>query len=253
MLEIILIITLIFLILTFFYKQAVCEFRMNQIEWSQKENISDVKAERIPFVIRGIPKTNVWSYNDVMERTCFKEIPIFQEVSLTDWINQSNVESICPWKYSQAELIANTSAISIWANQWLNSIMIPMVLKYWIYAKYHCWAGNIGLRRMYPMWTCIIPIDGEIMVSIMPETSESFLPKNWIGCFPNQLTNKDTPFVNDIKFIDIILRPGNCLFMPPHWFVSWSSSEKNTILPMVCTISYHTPISLFAFHMTPFK
>jgi hypothetical protein len=38
--------------------------------------------------------------------------------------------------------------------------------------------------------------------------------------------------------------------MPAHWFVSWSTIGET--LPMVCTISYHTPISLLAFHASPF-
>jgi putative transposase len=35
------------LILTFFYKQAICEFRINQIEWSQKENLYTLLHEKI--------------------------------------------------------------------------------------------------------------------------------------------------------------------------------------------------------------
>ena len=50
-----------------------------------------------------------------------------------------------------------------------------------------------------------------------------------------------------LKFIDIILRPGNCVFMPAHWFVSWTTTSTATNTPMVCSISYHTPISFLAF------
>ena len=90
-----------------------------------------------------------------------------------------------------------------------------------------------------------------VIEDIMPENVQNALPANWVGCFPATLTTKDTPFVGDLKFIDIILRPGNSIFIPAHWFVSWvSSSDK---IPMVCSISYHTPISLLAFNTTPFK
>ena len=102
-------------------------------------------------------------------------------------------------------------------------------------------------------FTRMCEIDTEIIVTIMSENMESFLPTNWINTFPSQLTNKDTPFINDIKFIDIIVRPGTCLVMPPHWFISWTSNSNSTQLPMVCMISYHTPISLLAFHLSPFN
>lgn len=246
MLEIILIISILFLIITFFYKQAVCEFRINQIEWSQKENINELLNEKVPLVMRSIPSATFWTHQDVLVRPCFRDIPIFQETTLTDWIMSSTPKSICPWKYSQAEIIANISGIHIWATKWLHSFVIHPLLKFWLYPKYHCWAGNVGLRKTFATWTCIFPVDSEITLTIMPESVQNSLPEKWVDTFPADLTIKDTPFIADLKFIDIILRPGNCIFMPAHWFVSWVAAGDKT--PMVCSISYHTPISLLAFN-----
>lgn len=248
MLEAILIFVILFLILTFFYKQAVCEFRINQIEWSQKDNLTPLLNEKVPLVIRSIPSATFWTHGDVAVRPCFKDIPIFRETNLVDWVNASTPDSICPWKYSQAETIGSVSGINIWAQKWMNSMIINPFLKFWMRPKYHCWAGNVGLRKLFATWTCLFPVDGEIVVTIMSENMETSLPANWVGCFPYSLTVKDTPFVGDLKFIDIILRPGNCLFMPAHWFVSWTGTEKSDRTPMACTISYHTPISLLAFN-----
>jgi hypothetical protein len=253
MLEVILIIGIIFLILTFFYKQAVCEFRINQIEWSQKDNISSLLNEKVPLVLRKIPTATFWTNNDALIRPCFKEIPIFQETTLTDWIASSTPDSECPWKYSQAETIANISGINIWATKWLNPLIINPILKFWIFPKYHCWAGNVGLRKTYSTWTCFFPVESDITFTIMPENVQNSLPANWVNVFPSTITIKDTPFVADLKFIDIILRPGNCIFMPAHWFVSWTATSESTKTPMVCSISYHTPISLLAFNSTQFK
>lgn len=251
MLEFILIFSVLFLILTFFYKQAICEFRINQIEWLQKEQINDLLSEKVPLVIRSIPNTNVWSFDDIINRSCFDNIPIFKEIGLKDWIIQSDINAICPWKYQQAEKIASISGISIWADKWFRPQFIHPLLSYWMIPKYHCWAGQLGLHKTFATWTCILPIDTEIIVTILSENMESFLPTQWKNKFPSQLTNKDTPFIKDIKFIDIIIRPGTCLVMPPHWFISWTSTENSTQLPMVSTISYHTPISLLAFHLSP--
>jgi hypothetical protein len=240
MLEVILIFFMIFFILTFFYKQAICEFRINQINWTQKDDIPALLNEKVPIVIRSIPSATFWTRNDVLTRDCF-HIPIFKELSLTEWIASSTPDSICPWTHVQAEIIANVSGINIWANK-INPFIHPF-LKWWIFPRYHCWAGNIGLRKTFS-WTCFFPVDGEIILSIMPENVESSLPENWMNCFPANLTTKDTPFVSDLKFIDIILRPGNCIFIPAHWFVSWTTTPTAENTPMVCSISYHTPISL---------
>jgi len=253
MLEIILIVCILFLILTFFYKQVVCEFRINQIEWPQRDNLSSLLNEKVPIVLRSIPSATFWTHEDVINRNCFKDIPIFQETTLTDWVSTSTPDSLCPWTYIQAETIANVSGINIWANKWMNPSIINPLLKLWMFPKYHCWAGNIGLRKTFATWTCFFPVDGEIIFTIMPETVQTSLPSTWLGCFPANLTIKDTPFVNDLKFIDIILRPGNCVFMPAHWFISWTTTSTAKKTPMVCSISYHTPISFLAFNATPNK
>ena len=253
MLEIIIIACVLFLILTFFYKQAVCEFRINQMEWSQKEKLPELLGEKIPLVVRSIPSATFWTHNDVLDRSCFRNIPIFRETSLVDWVASSSSQSKCPWKYPQAETIANASGLKIWAQKWINPAIISPFLTWWMIPRYHCWAGNVGLRKTVATWTCLFPVDGELAVTIMPESVESSLPTKWVGCFPATLTSKDTPFVSDLKFIDIILRPGNCLFMPAHWFVSWTANEasESNQAPMACTISYHTPISLLAFQASP--
>jgi hypothetical protein len=256
--EVLLIIGVIFVILTFFYKQAVCEFRLNQIEWAQRDNLSTLLHEKVPLVVRNLPPATFWSVNDVTTRDCYANIPIFQEMSLVEWVSQANSSSICPWKYQQAEKIASVSGMSVWATKWLHPLIIPRWLKGWWYPRYHCWAGNVGLRKTIATWTYIFPVDGEIVVSIMPESIEHTLPATWIDGFPDEFTAKDTPFVADVKYMDVILRPGNGLFMPAHWFVSWkshvvaTSSAKSAALPMVGTISYHSPVSLLAFHASPF-
>ena len=254
MLEIILIIVIIFLILTFFYKQAICEFRINQIEWNQRDKLSSLLQEKIPLVVRTIPNATFWTHDDVSIRDIYNNIPIFNETTLTDWIVTAPSVIDCPWGYEQAATIASVSGISVWANKWINPVIIHPAMKLWISPHYHCWAGNIGLRKTFATWSCLFPVDGEITVTIMPENCESSLPANWKNCYPSTLTIKDTPFVADLKFIDIKLRPGNCLFMPAHWFWAWTNSNQESTTPvMTCTISYHTPISNIAFKLSPFK
>lgn len=253
MLEIFLIFSVILLVLTFFYKQAVCEFRINQINWDQREKINGLITEKVPLVIRKIPSATFWTHQDVSVRPCYNSIPIFREMSLAQWLKNTNSATVCPWNYFEAEAVANKSGISVWSERWLNPLLINPFIKFWTKAKYYCWSGNVGLRKTFAPWTCLFPVDGEIIVSILPENSQPFLPGNWVGTFPSQLTIRDTPFIGDLKFIDIILRPGNCLLMPAHWFWSWSSSSDANKSAMACTIAYHTPISSAAFKLTPYK
>ena len=254
MLEVVLIFGVMLLILTFFYKQAVCEFRINQLEWAQKDQVRPLLEESIPLVIRGIPPLTCWSRSDVEARDDYAALSLFQEMNLVEWIQSATEESGCPWLFKQAEQIAAVSGLSVWASKTIHPVILSRFRKAWWYPRYHCWAGKMGLQRTYAVWTCILPVDGEIIVSIMPETVESALPANWAGCVPSELTAKDTPFLADVKFMDIVLRPGTALMMPAHWFVSWVSKpvESKPAVPMVCTISYHSPISHMAFMASPF-
>lgn len=253
MLEILLLFGVIIIILTFFYKQAVCEFRINQMEWTQKENIHSLLHEKIPLVVRGLPPATIWTHQDVLTRSCFQDLPIFQEMNLQEWIASTSHDTICPWKDSQAEKIGSVCGISIWSKKWVEPVLLTSFLRWWISPIYQCWAGRVGLKRLFATWTVILPVDGAIIVSILPESVESSLPVPWLGCFPSELTPKDTPFLSDIKFIDIVVRPGNALIMPPHWFVSWiGESTTSSKAPMVCTLSYHSPISRMAFRASPF-
>jgi len=251
MLEFILIFSVLFLILTFFYKQAICEFRINQLEWSQKENVSTLLHEKIPLVLRGLPTARFWTAADAMERPCYATLPIFKGTTLVEWMSTSPADVVCPWKHAQAETIAAASGMAIWAKKWLYPIVMNPLLRLWMFPRYHCWAGSVGLQKTFATWTCIFPTEGDIIISILPETAESALPASWVGCFPSQLTAKDTPFLADLKYIDIVVRSGTALFMPAHWFMSWIGTEGGN-RPMVCTVSYHTPISYLAFHASPF-
>jgi len=260
MLEIILITSIIFLILTFFYKQAICEFRINQIEWSQKSHIPKLLNEKLPLVVRSIPSSTCWTQSDIQTKR-YDSVPVFHEMSVSEWISNTvvsgtvvsgtsttNVSStvVCPWHYSQAERIASVSGIAVWASKWINPSVIGWH-RFWTLPRYYCWAGNRGLHKTVA-WTLFIT-DSELSITIMPESMESFLPAQWLNRFPTDFTQKDTPFVTDLKYIDIVLRPGTALFIPPHWFVSYIGIEK---LPLVCTISYHTPISYLAFQTSPY-
>jgi len=265
MLEIILLASIVILLCTFFYKQAATEFRINQIEWSQVSHLNSLFTEKLPIVVRSISPTTFWSVKDAMQRPAYDKISVFNEMSLTEWITTYHkTNPICPWRYSHAEKIARISGISVWAAKWFN----PAVLgyhKFWTFPKYHCWAGDKGLHKTMS-WTCLLSTEGEIHVTIMPESMEQFLPIDWLNRFPAQMGQKDTPFFKELKYIDIVLRPGTALFMPPHWFMSWVSSEgatssertsnvikENTegTTAMACTISYHTLISYAAFQMSP--
>jgi hypothetical protein len=245
MLEIFLIGLLIFLILTFFYKQAICEFRINQIEWDKRLQLQEILSENTPTILRGCQSPpKFWTQEDVMMRSSYGSVQVFDNQGLSEWITTTDTETVCPWTKEHAEAIASVSGLSTWASIHLNTHVLSQLASIWHKPIYSCWTGQRKLVKTVAPWMAITPTEGEIVLTIMPENVAHALPSDWHNYFPGDLTQYDTPFVADLKYMDIIVRPGTIVFMPAHWYISWKTNGKQ--VPMVCVIEYHTPISRFA-------
>ena len=244
MLELILIGLLGFLILTFFYKQAICEFRINQLDWDKRTQLTGIMAENIPTVLRGVPVAPFWTQQDVAMRQSYGAAKIFDDQGLAEWMASTTPDTICPWTLAHAAEAAAAAGLSTWSQRWLNSAILTVLTAYWLSPTYRCWAGARGLAKTTAPWTAIFTTEGTATVTIMPENVAHALPKPWSGLFPGDLTIYDTPFVADLKYMDIVVRPGTVLLMPAHWFISWKGD--GTVCPMVCTVEYHSPVSRFA-------
>lgn len=237
----------------FFYRQAIHEFRINQVNASQRSSLLELWKERVPLVIRELPRMPLWTRADVLERTCYERLAVFRDQTLVDWIRDAPVDGVCPWQGEEtvATAIASVTGIPIWAKQHLQPLLGDGISQ-WKIPRYSAWAGRVGVRRTYASWTCILPTEGHIVVSLFPETMEMYLPAGWKGGFPTEWSKRDTPFVGDIKYMDVVVRTGTCLFLPPHWFVSWrkaetgKAEEKTEGIPMVYTVAYHSPVSWMA-------
>lgn len=269
MLEIILLGLFLFLIMTFFYKQATTEFRINQVEWAQRTQLSDLLVERVPTVLRGItPLPTFWTQEDVTMRPAYGKVTVFAKQGLPEWLAAADAGAVCPWQPDHAASIAVAAGLPVWSRRWLDTaffssgndsthdsstvtfqdslqkfIVTPLSAA-WYRPVYRCWAGARGLAKTVAPWTAYLVTEGEITVTILPKSVSHALPAAWQGCFPADLTQYDTPFIGELNFMDIVLRPGTALFMPAHWFVSWRGTTA--AMPMVCAVEYHTPVSRFA-------
>jgi hypothetical protein len=252
LLEALLIGVLLFLTLTFFYKQAICEFRLNQIEWTQTEKLHELFTEKVPIIIRGRPPTAFWTQEDVLLRECYAMVHIFEDRILSDWVSQAQPAEECPWSLDHARILGSksVSGLQLWTERVLNPVIYGTnpLLKFWLKPSSACWAGEKGLWKTVAPWTIVFVTQGAINITIMTESVEPSLPTVWKGKYPSRMSALDTPFIGDLKFMDIVLRPGNMLFMPAHWFIAWTALDQgeDTVCPMVCSVEYHSPVSQFA-------
>ena len=185
-------------------------------------------------------------------RSVYNIVPIFETESLVDWLSKSDPSTLCPWGLEHARLLGsrNISGLEHWTERALNPLLYSgnPLTKWWLRPYNACWAGNRGLWKSVAPWTAIFVSQGAIVCTVMTEAVENSLPDHWRGTFPDMLTAYDTPFVGDLKFVDIVLRPGSLMFLPAHWFISWKSLDEggDSVCPMVCTVEYHSIVSRFA-------
>lgn len=249
--EIILIFGVIYIIVWLFYQDSVPEFRINQLEWSNRTTIPVILPEKLPIVLRDIPPLNIWTHDDVIHRQIYSTVPVFQGQTISQWLSQSIDKQLInsPWTLQHARMLGNQSGIETWSRKWLHELMYPPYASFIGCPKYSCWIGARTIWKSCAPWTVILPTEGEIVVSIMPVKGYShalpIYPENhWLP----RITKFDTPFAGDLKFIDIRLRPGHILMIPAHWYISWEESELDYKgleeyglkgPPMICLLEYH--------------
>jgi hypothetical protein len=101
--------------------------------------------------------------------------------------------------------------------------------------------GRRGLQPIHS-WTAIILTEGEATVSLLHRKNDKFLPACWKGLHPVDMSRSHTPFLDDVKYIDIIVRPGTVLLVPPHWRTAIEPTKENGL---ALEVTFHHPMSLF--------
>jgi len=249
MLEIILFLAIAVLILLFFYKQSVEEYKLNQISFSQAEALPSLMAEKSPIIILDTPQIPFWNTADLASRPFLAAGRLPNGLAIGDAINLSPEESKPHLIYnkSQSALIGEKTGAPVWIqNKWTSHI----VHKYLQWASQplcYAWFGSRGFQSTTAPWTLVTVSEGTAQVSLLHKKYDSLLPSNWKNRLPTEFTAADTPFLGDIGYIDVILRPGTTLLVPAHWKMSWCAAppteEGAAKQVFVLETAFHHPLS----------
>lgn len=243
LLESLLVLTVLAVILIFFYKQAIREFRILQVDSIDKAQ--PLLSERCPVVVLPAPTAQaLWTHADLNARPSLANSG-FNGLPLKEAIKRPAF----PLKTETAESLADKSGVSIWVNQHL----LPAFKtgSWWtpcLTARTEVAIGAQGLRQTAGYTTLLMATENAIQVSLLNESSNPYLPEGWEGKRLSKLTRDDAPFLPQINFVDVIIRPGSALLIPPHWKVCWENLEpKETALAVLVEI--HHPVSRALYNM----
>jgi hypothetical protein len=238
LLELFLVIIVLGIVIVLFYKQAVQEFRILQTESFDKA--MGLLPERCPIVVMPSPEPKgLWTHVDCAARPTLMRSK-FAGKMLSDALKKETVF----FKPSMAEILATQTGIPVWANKTL----LPHYQRsvWWspfLSSRSEVMIGAQGLRQTTAYSTIITATDGALSVSLVNQASDPYLPPKWRGKRLSKMTRDDAPLLKQIEYIDIVLRPGSAVLVPPHWKVCWESYEKTTTPPLAAWIEVHHVVS----------
>lgn len=242
MIEILFVLAIIIAIAVLFYRQAIDEYNILQIDAEKIAEIPKLLTERYPLVVKdaGVPK--VFTAEVLRSNTRLRGFPLGKQKTLGTYLSGNNEKLQIPKE--ARKLLAAESGLHVWSvHSWFPRCFTNPLFENLHSVSTEGYVGTCGLRKCTAINTIIFPATGTLEVTLLTEKQSVFFPRKWKNTVPETWTIHDTPLIADVKYINIKLRPGNVLFVPTHWFVSVSSSESPLLWSFM---EVHNPISYLA-------
>ena len=249
MIEILVVLVVALIVLIVFYRQAIEQYNILQIESTQISDLPKLLSEHSPVVVRSIGEPKLFTPDVLKQNPRLLSYPLESHYSISTLLSQPKPTVKMTGK--SATVLANETGLQVWAeHHWFSKLFSNTWWEMIHSVSTEAWVGEKGLRKTTAITTILYPTSGSLDVTLMTEHQEQFLPKAWRGRFPEALTVQDTPLVGEIKYITIKLRPGTMLCVPTHWFVSVRGAEESAGKPLMWAwIAVHNPISSVASKM----
>jgi hypothetical protein len=249
-LEILFIAAFLFLVLVFFYKQGATEFHILQVESDKMENLSELLSEQDPLVIRGLGQPTFLTPDTLKKNARIQTFPAAPGLTLAQYLSGEGKGHPQPTLTQEMRSqFATEVGVPMWANHtWFKPITEDLPYGFLMSMDSEAYLSSMGMRKTTAAYTLLYPTSGTFTCSLIMGSSTKFLPDAWEGRFVADLGPQDTPLLHEVQYLDVILRPGTMLIVPPHWIVSMALKEP--AVPLFAWIELHHPISKLAKALT---
>lgn len=252
-LELVFLSLLILGICVLFYRGAVHEFQILQKDYEPEMNWSEVLSEELPLVVRGLPRNWLggWSTRVTGNRT-WKTLVRDKESGRkmrTTWANFVATPAPRPILVNGdeiAEAARLPHTLSNWRDDgfsrwsWLPTSVSRPVPDLLTATEFR------GVTKTTAEFTAFVATDGAPLEIWLAH--EGAIPakvaSDLVGKDPWIQTTNTIPWIDEVKYIEIKLRPGNALVIPRHWWVALRGAEATNA--WYWRAEFHTPISLAA-------
>jgi hypothetical protein len=225
-LEILFLSVLFITVLIVFYRQAIEQYNILQIEGSQLSEFPKLLSEHTPLIVHDVGLPKLLTPETLKTNQRLLQFPLGNQLTIDQYI-KNPVQSIHFTKKASI-LLAKESGLAVWAEHtWFPRFFTYPILQHIHSLKTEAYVGEVGLQKATASTTVLYPTSGALEVTLLTEQQEKYLPVSWRGRFPEVFTLQDTPLAGEIKYITIKLRPGNVLAIPTHWIYSLRVVEKD--------------------------
>lgn len=212
MIEWIIILLIIFCIMVAYYSQSVSEYSISQINESQIQlQLSHLWEERKPVVISDIREKGIWTAKSLKQTRFWGAQPVWAAYEAEP---NTSVATVRAQHSTWADILGISTLESETLLKWFS------ISPWLFYTKTEAHIGYEGLRQCYGWATSFTCTDGEARCILIHSAQKTKLPPGWNGLRWSEATVTHHPLWTQVKFIEVILRPGTTLIVPPHWIVA---------------------------------
>lgn len=231
-----------------FYRSAVHEFQILQKDYDEENNWSELLSEELPLVVRGVPKSwhGAWNEKATAKKTWQVQIKQGGRRYKTTWNNWLTTADPKPQPVNYKEIaiaarlshnLENMTADGFKRWSWLP----PATPHPYVYGD-----GDVyGVQKSTAEFTAIVATDGAPLEIWLAH--EGAIPANVSadleGKDPWIQTTETIPWIGEVKYVEMKLRPGNAVFIPKHWWVGLRKASGSSGASWFWTAHFHTPIS----------
>jgi hypothetical protein len=237
MIEWVVVLLVIVCIIAWYYSHSLSEYRFSQIKEVQiPTQLDSLWEEKIPIIVSDLNNKDIWTSDSLKLTKFWTAQPVWAMYEQDAHINtRTSKETSILW----ADILGITQIQQETLVQWFS--LSPLVFS--VTSETHL--GPIPLRPTFGWATCIKCTQGEARCILLHNAQKSRLPAGWESLRWRDATVAHHPIWSQVKFVEVILRPGTALLIPPHWVMALEPLD--TEKPMWSIISeVHHPVSKIA-------
>lgn len=253
-LEFLIFLGVVFCVCLLVYKGAIHEFQILQKDWTANMHWSALLEEGVPLVIRNV--TPEWVGRWSMKATVRKLWPI--------QVKEEETELQTTW----SEWIQSLPGQPPLLNTTELATVAKLPVQNWIDGGFCRWSWlapwHVSAHVLGPSEDTLISAYKTTAVCTLIQATDGAPLQIWLahdGAVPKQvgsslrgenpwnLRSEEVPWMEEVKFVEIKLRPGNALAIPAHWWIAARPMFSNVTPTCMADGSwfwiaeFHSPVS----------